>query len=140
VIEALKVLQPDLGNELANKTAQLHQQYRDGSGAALIKNIKNLLTLKVLPLANQRPLQSAELQRLLKHFAHIAAEQPYFHYEEAEQIAMAISSFIAADQATLGVYQKHLDRLYAALHDEEGYDAESFTSSAKDFAAAVQRK
>ncbi|MCO6430007.1 MAG: hypothetical protein J5J00_04040 [Deltaproteobacteria bacterium] len=127
VREALKAINPSVAGPLEESLQSLHSSYRLGDN-------KDLKTLeKHLSLASQA-VENASfspqlLGKLLSRLAGFCADGKHQQYEVAEQVAMGMSSILAAMGSSESLYKDEVDAIYAALKQSEEFNAAAFTEA-----------
>lgn len=131
-IRALKAIRPSVSKELHTLMEPLPELYREGNGRSQVLRIKGVLDTKATQIVEELEYSDANLMKLLREMSAFATE-PYFQYEEAEQILMGISSVLATSKNLNERYKGGLDELYKALDNPEAFKAEKFTAAAQKF-------
>lgn len=131
--EALNVLKPDLSSELTGAIEDLHAGYREGNADASLAALEDILK-RATDVVRKSELNSEKRVALLKHFVALAAAtDKHYQYEDAEQLAMAISSILASDHELEQQYKSAHDNLYRSMRNQKDFVAEEFTKAAQAF-------
>ena len=109
----------------------LQKQYGEGNGGSAIQQLHGQLAsfMKTIMAAS---LTDKERHAIVKTLLKNAARTKHFHYEEAEQLAMAIAS-VLADGTPQKKQQNHLNALMDTLENSERFDSNTFQHKAQQF-------
>ncbi len=129
VKEAMKILMPQVGERLEKIISDLHIRYKKGDKEPL-QELVMILDSEVKPFAKGYLAKTSEAQLLIDSLFKFIATSSYFHYEEAEQLAMGISAIAASSQELLSQYKPRIDKLYQALRSPKEFRSEEFTGTA----------
>lgn len=138
VRESLTVLAPVIAVELSRALSTFHDSFYEGTGDVALGELQRLLTKKIKPLVEHVPLSDSDLSAVLVSIVRFAAERPHLQYEEAEQLAMAMSALLSAHTDKGTKYQKDIDAIYAALRNAKRFEADAFTTASKRFLTVLE--
>jgi hypothetical protein len=138
LINALEVLAPNNALILQRGLTQLHQSSLKGSDALLLQaaSLSNRLELLTKDVAT-RSYTSSQLKDLRKQLLLRSAQNYYRDFTSAEQVFLAVEALtISLGQELL--FESELDKLYAAMSNENNFVAKSFAVLAKQFLTNLQ--
>jgi hypothetical protein len=138
LINALEVLAPNNALILQRGLTQLHQSSLKGSNALLLQaaSLSNRLELLTKDVAT-RSYTSSQLKDLRKQLLLRSAQNYYRDFTSAEQVFLAVEALtISLGQELL--FESELDKLYAAMSNENNFVAKSFAVLAKQFLTNLQ--
>lgn len=130
VREALRVVNPKLGDALGEQIRSVEENYPKGNGEASVRALKTLLADRILPNTYEDFSQN-DRKRILRQLASYAANTPFLPYEVGEQVAMGIVSIAADLQLADGALKGPIDTLYNSLAKEKSFMPEEFTKAAQ---------
>lgn len=118
--------------ELHEGLKALQQNYRKGTAAPVIKNLTSLLKSRLIPAIKNLELNINERQSVAKGLLTVATRPQHLHYEEAEQLTMAIASIMADGDFTES-HKKHLNQMFDQLEVADEFESAEFKNAAGTF-------
>lgn len=120
--------------QLHNRLVDLQKLYGEGKAATTIKQIRSQLKGYMQTILGWTP-NDKERRNIVKTLLKNASKTGHFHYEEAEQLAMAIAS-VLADGTQSEKEKSQLNKLMDTLENSENFDSNSFQKRASAFLAS----
>lgn len=139
VREALRVVNPKLGDLLGEQLRAVQENYPKGSGEPSIRALKSLLAERIQPNTYEDFSQN-DRRRILRQLAAYAADTPFLPYEVGEQIAMGIVSIASDLRLADGALKGPIDTLYNSLSKEKSFMPEEFTKAAQTLVKNMGRE
>ena len=126
--EAFKILDPRIAEILNEGISNLNKGSIFDTDQNTVKELFNFLQEKCLKKAETSNFSSNHLINLRKQFIEYGIKSATSHYEEAEQILMALSAISAQEGKNPS---KEYTLLYKVLKNEENYNAQKFLDGLK---------
>lgn len=134
VEQALRALGDSTADLLKRQIVELHSAFREHNVAKVLPAIEETVRGARLKFENHA-LDNSTLKSLLKRVAESGAKVPHLQYEFAEQIAMALSSILAAMPDAN--YKVALQSVYDSLRSPADFRAEEFTKACAEFVGSI---
>ena len=133
-------LDATLGKELEDDLTALHASFVKGTSREAIDSAQNVITTKVVPLAQSIKADRATTTAVLKGLLSYATTHPWPTFELAEQLGMGMQATIASSPELANMYAKDIKELFATLKSSEAFKAEAFTLAAQKLNRTVNQK
>lgn len=134
VIEGvLQVVSQKHAKILAKLIQELETAYPEGKAQGTLNRLRELFDSPEVEGMNSQSFNSDEVGLILKKVLQLAASAPYLHFEEAEQLAMGVSSILSQIDPKNSRYKEELSALYDSLKDPKEFEFSHFRDAANQF-------